>query len=97
VTQPVKTVICSYGATGEGHTIFIWIGYAATPEAALTEFGRKFDPYFAQGADVYDGLRLDLPGFEMLVGKEMGEQLTAMFAQGKANVCFSSEYHYNYS
>lgn len=97
MTQPVKTAICDYGATGEGRTLMIWIGYAATPEAAITEFGRQFDPYFGIGADVYDGLRLDLPGYEMLIGKEMGERLEKMFAEGKANVSFATSYHYNYS
>ena len=95
--QPIKTVVADYGATGEGRTLFIYIGYAHDAETAITDFGRKFDPYFAQGADVYDGLRLDIPGYETLISKEMGDRLQALYAEGRANISFATEFHINYS
>lgn len=50
------TVSLDYFGTGEGRTLFGWIGHAEDRAAALQRFGQAFDEYFAQGADAAEGV-----------------------------------------
>jgi hypothetical protein len=59
----IYTVTADYGATGEGHTLMLLItrGYGSDdgPSNALERFREIFGDYFAQGADVEEGLQLN--------------------------------------
>lgn len=50
------TVSLDYHATGEGRTLFGWIGYADGEQSAIDRFGQAFDPYFARGANAAEGI-----------------------------------------
>ena len=50
------TTWLDYYATGEGRTVMAWIGYARDESQAREQFGKKFDPYFAQGCEVERGV-----------------------------------------
>lgn len=52
------TVAMNYFATGEGHTLSLWIGFARDPDHALEKF-RAAVPngdFWAQGAEVSEGV-----------------------------------------
>jgi hypothetical protein len=50
------TAWSDYYATGEGRSLFAWIGYAEGRTEALKSFGSAFDEYFAQGAEAVEGV-----------------------------------------
>jgi hypothetical protein len=55
-THAVWTVWVEYSATGEGRTLMARVAHAPSAKKAIEAFGKAFDPYFAQGADVAAGV-----------------------------------------
>ncbi len=60
------TVVCDYFATGEGRTIMVLVA-SGNSYGALTRFADIFGSYYAIGAEVHDGVKLDFPGSEYVV------------------------------
>ena len=52
----VWTVWADYYATGEGRTWMARIAHADDSQAAIADFGRAFDPFFAAGAQACEGV-----------------------------------------
>ena len=50
------TVWGDYFATGEGRTLFAWIGYAPNKKGARKMFADHFGTYFAKGCEVEKGV-----------------------------------------
>jgi hypothetical protein len=50
------TAWLDYYATGEGRTLFGWVGYAEDRPEALKRFGAAFGDYFAQDAYAAEGV-----------------------------------------
>lgn len=94
-----KTVVCEYGATGEGITHMVLICIAEDGDGAIKEFTRVFGSYFAIGAEVYDGLRFDLPACKLLIGDTTRKALTKVYNDGQptGNMSFNATLHFNFS
>lgn len=94
-----KTVVCEYGATGEGLTYMVLVCLAEDANHAIKRFGEIFDNYFATGAEVYDGLRFDLPACKLLISDRMQESLTKIYNGGNptGNISFHASFHMNFS
>lgn len=90
------TVVCSYGATGEGQTLMLWVGYAPDEATALESFNRAYDPYFGQGATITKGLDLDQPGLNDLLGHTSRAYIERM-AESRCNWHYTASYHINCS
>ena len=88
------TIYSDYFATGEGRTIQALITYAESKEEAIEKFGKRFDPYFATGADAEEGI-IENKLTKYLFSAEMFESVKKM--EGKANVKLSAELHFNFS
>lgn len=88
------TIFSDYFATGEGRTIQVLITYAESKEEALEKFGKRFDPYFAMGADAEEGI-IENELTKYLFSAEMFKNVKKM--EGKANVRLSGELHFNFS
>ena len=88
------TVVCDYGATGEGRTLMILYVMAISKQLALDEFVRTFvgGSYYAQGADVIEGFDFDCDVARVLVTPQVQNQLSANCMKS-----FSASLHYNYS
>lgn len=90
----VWTVSLDYYATGEGRTLFGWLGYAENREEALTRFGDAFDPYFATSAEVHEGV-VDTPVVRQLFSRDALAQVRRL--NGRATVELSGRLHFNRS
>lgn len=88
----VWTVTLDYHATGEGRTLFGWLGYAENRKEALRCFGKAFDPYFAKGAEVHEGV-VDNPVVRQLFSRDALAQVLRL--SGKATVELSGRLHFN--
>ena len=66
-TDPNVYVLCDYGATGEGQTYMVLFTFALNKAKALQKFSKEFNPYYAQGATVYDGYYFDFEGAPFLI------------------------------
>lgn len=60
------TVISDYYATGEGRTIMVLISNDNSFNA-LSRFTDIFGAYYAIGADVIEGVKLDFPGANFVI------------------------------
>lgn len=85
------TAKLDYFATGEGRTLMILVGNYSKQSEAYDAFSKHFDPYFAQGCDIVEGV--DLMGFEKLVPEFVQKELT----EGKAYYEYFTCFHYNLS
>jgi hypothetical protein len=86
------TVWQDYGATGEGRTLMARIAHAENAQDALAGFGREFDPYFASGAEAFEGLQ------ENEVTQELFAQALLTRArqmEGRATLELSARFHFN--
>lgn len=88
----VWTVPLDYYATGEGRTLFGWLGHAENREEALTGFGKAFDPDFAIGAEVHEGV-VDNPVVRLLFSRDALAQVRRL--SGMATVELSGRLHFN--
>ncbi|NML63478.1 hypothetical protein HHL21_20785 [Massilia sp. RP-1-19] len=92
--KTIWTVWADYGATGEGHTLMVWIGYAVDAAEAQYSFVEKFGELFAkfcraeQGAVINEVTAVLLPA-------ETAKRLER--ARGRANLEFYSSLHINAS
>ncbi len=93
------TVVCDYGATGEGRTLMVLICFAESPEAAQVDFGRTFDPYFAIGAIAHEGLIFDLEVCRKLISDSTQKFLTQVYNDGKPTgmINYHTMLHFNFS
>lgn len=53
------TATIDYFATGEGRSLYLFACHAESTEQVLEEMGKVVDPYFVQGAAVFEGLPPD--------------------------------------
>lgn len=88
------TVTCNYFATGEGHTLLAWIGYADSDFEAKQHFEKKFGDYFAKGAEASQGVRSD-EATRFLFSDAILQQAQDM--ANKAMIELSARYHLNAS
>jgi hypothetical protein len=64
------TVVSDYAATGEGRTIMVLISNYPSYQA-LARFTEIFGSYYAIGAEIHEGLKLDFPGVELLIPEKV--------------------------
>lgn len=88
------TVLADYGATGEGHTSMIWVGYALDAAEAQAIFERRFGHFFSKFSSASEGIIVN-EVTEVLLPKDTAKRLER--AAGRANVDFYSHLHLNAS
>lgn len=89
------TVVCDYFATGEGHTISVWMGYADNEKNARKQFAGAVSNgrYYVQGADVIQGFDFDNPLVQLFMTMDLKSQLMDETCYRS----FSGQLHFNYS
>jgi len=87
------TVHCEYGATGEGITHMIWMGFCEDDAEAIKQFTRHFDPYYAQGAEVVSGFCFENASAQLLVSDVSKQFLT----DPECYKSYHAQLHVNYS
>lgn len=88
------TIESDYAATGEGRTIQALITYAENEKDAIEKFGKRFDPYFAIGAEAKEGVIKSYITTYLFNSKVLDDVLQM---QGRANVNLSAQLHFNFS
>lgn len=88
------TVWADYGATGEGHTSMVWIGYALDAAEAQGHFECRFGDFFAKFSSAGQGIIVN-EVTEVLLPPGTAKRLER--AAGRANVDFYSHLHLNAS
>jgi hypothetical protein len=94
-TQYMKTLWTAwadYGATGEGRTLLVWIGYAENAAEARDGFGVRFGDFFKRLCEAEEGC-VDNEVTRRLVPGETIERLREL--SGKAHVEFYTQLHVN--
>lgn len=92
--KSIWTVWVDYGATGEGQTWLVWIGYALDEAAARKSFSDRFGEFFAQFCEIETGAVLNQVT-ERLLPPGTAELLEG--ANGKAQAEFYAHMHLNYA
>lgn len=64
------TVTSDYTATGEGRTIMVLVSNYPSFQA-LARFTEIFGSYYAIGAEIHEGIKLDFPGVELLIPEKL--------------------------
>lgn len=95
MTSKFYTVVGDYCATGEGRQLRAWLGYAEDAKGALDEFSEEFDPYFAQGADVFEGFEAEHYVIKFLYSKKARKFISDNM--GKCMFKSSAEFYYNFA
>jgi hypothetical protein len=88
------TASVDYYATGEGRTVFAWIGYAMNEQECREGCGKALDPYFAKGAECVRGVARN--EVTTLLWSAAALDLIEA-AEHRANVLAHSMLHFNYS
>ena len=88
------TVWQDYGATGEGRTLMARIAYAENAQDAVADFGREFDPYFADGAQALEGVSDNEVTRALFAPAALGG---ARQMEGRATLVLSARFHFNFS
>lgn len=89
------TAVFDYFATGEGMTVGIIMGYAQSAADLRKQVLDSFNPYYAQGADVWPNLR-NPPGKQSLVPDAV-RQFVADPTQVGGNFRYAGLFHLNRS
>jgi hypothetical protein len=100
------TVVSDYFATGEGRTISVLftMGYPRRTHPlydtekdgkfwAMEAFRERFGSWYAQGAEVHEGIHFDLPCVDFVISEKVRDMLIA----GRASMEYSTQFHYNFS
>jgi len=89
------TVISDYGATGEGRTISIWMGFAENEEAAKRMFETSVHggDWYIKGATTVEGFAFSNPLVKLFMTKAIRAQLSDEICYRS----FSAQLHFNYS
>jgi hypothetical protein len=91
------TLTSSYGATGEGITVMVLYtpghGPADPKTNAVEHFKEVFDPFYAIGLEIYDGITFDIPYIELLIS----DKTKALLSEPNGNKVYFSQIHINYS
>lgn len=88
------TVWQDYFATGEGRTLMARIGYAEDEQDARAGFGRRFDTYFASGAEAPEGVH-ENEVTQALFSPAALRRAREM--EGRATLELSARFHFNFS
>ena len=88
------TVWQDCGATGEGRTLMARIAYAENAQDALAGFGRQFDPYFASGAEVLEGVQQNAVTQALFADAAL-ERVRQM--EGRATLELAARFHFNFA
>jgi hypothetical protein len=87
------TVHCEYGATGEGITHMIWLGFCEDESDAIKQFAAHFDAWYVQGACVVKGFCFANASARMLVS-----EVTKQFlVDPQCYKSYHAQLHVNYS
>lgn len=90
----IWTVWCDYGATGEGQSVMVWIGYAENEAAACAKFSERFGNVFASVCEAKHGVVRN----EFIQYLFSEKVLTACEkAEGKGNIDLYASAHFNFS
>jgi hypothetical protein len=93
-TPTLWTATFDYFATGEGRTMFAWIGYAVDETECRNKCEKVFDPFFVAGFECVRGLaRNDIT---QLLWSEKALDVMKN-AEARANLVAYSTLHFNYS
>lgn len=87
------TVHCEYGATGEGITHMIWMGFCKHEQDALLQFTKCFGEWYAQGAEVTPGFCFENRSARLLVSDATRNLLT----DPECYKNYHAQLHVNYS
>lgn len=91
----IYTCYCRYSATGEGMSYMILVGRFPTKVEAIKEFARLFGAYYTKGIEIYEGLKFDVEGRELLISNETMKSLEKNEHSGYFE--YHSSYHLNLS
>jgi hypothetical protein len=97
----IYTAYAQYFATGEGmtHMVMFTRGYgpSANPlENVRKGFSDKFGAYYAMGVEIYEGIKYDLSGMELLISDKMCGALED-WQKDAGGLEYSSSIHVNFS
>ena len=87
------TVSCDYFATGEGITYMILF---TRDEEPLERFKEIFNEYYAQGAEVSEGLDFNSHAADKLIPQHLRETIEICINQG-GNFEYHASLHFNLS
>ena len=89
------TVALSYFATGEGHTLSLWIGFARDPQDAREKFQQAVPngSFWVQGAQVFEGFNREHVACKYLLTPLALRNLEDPHCMRE----FSAQLHFNYS
>jgi len=89
------TVVMDYGATGEGRTLSVWIGFALDLEDARAKFQSAVPngDFWAQGAEVFEGVNTQHEVCQTLLTPVVVAQILDTHCMRE----FSAQLHVNYS
>lgn len=95
------TVSCEYFATGEGHTFMVLFtrGYGSNEDPmdnAMESFRKLFGGYFAQGADVKEGIDFEFAGAKFLLSNELKAKLLE-WEKDAGGLEYHAKLHVNFS
>jgi hypothetical protein len=90
----IWTAWADYGATGEGRTCLVWIGYALDAAEARELFSVRFGEFFTRFCVIEAGAVLNHVT-ELLLPPATAERLES--AKGKAQFAFYAHLHLNYA